>query len=152
MNNEGSLTLGAGSALRHNVAIEYGGHTRNIGYYLYSTGYESARLLSPNDPRSIYDTRPRGHNFFQFDFNPNATNSLKLMLMGDGTNFQIPKTSLDDQLRPNANASERTREQTAVLTWNHTVSANTLLTTSFYERWSRAELLPAYDPLSAFAQ
>ncbi len=152
MNNEGSLTLGVGSALRHNAAIEYGGHSGRVGYYVYTAGYESARFLSPNDPRSIHDTGRGAHSFLQLDFNVNPSDSLKLVLMGDGTNFQIPKTSLDDQIRPNANASERTRQQTAVLTWNHTVSAKALLTTSFYERWSRTRLIPANDPLSAFAQ
>ncbi|PYS47609.1 MAG: hypothetical protein DMG13_27475 [Acidobacteria bacterium] len=152
MNNEGSLTLGVGTALRHNAAIEYGGHTRRVGYYAYSAGFESARFLSPNDPRSIHDTGRGSHNFLQLDFNANPTNFLKLVLMGDGTNFQIPKTSLDDQIRPKANASERTREQSAILTWSHTISNDTLLTTSFYERWSRTELFPANDPLAAVAQ
>src|SRR5213594_1589694 len=40
MNNEGSLTVGVGTALRHNAAIEYGGHSGRIGYYVYSGGYE----------------------------------------------------------------------------------------------------------------
>jgi hypothetical protein len=152
LNNHGSVTIGAGSALRHNAAVGFGGHTDRLGYYVYSAAYESARFLSPNDPRSIHDTGRGAHNFLQFDFTANATNSWKLVLMGDGTDFQIPKTSLDDAIRPNANASERTREQTAILTWNHTVSTNTLATGSFYERWSRMELFPANDPLSAFAR
>src|SRR5437867_11421938 len=63
MNNEGSLTLGVGSALRHNAAIEYGGHSGRIGYYVYSGGFESARFLSPNDPRSIHDTGRGIHSF-----------------------------------------------------------------------------------------
>ena len=63
MNNEGSLTVGVGTALRHNAAIEYGGHSGRIGYYVYSGGYESARFLSPNDPRSIHDTGRGGHSF-----------------------------------------------------------------------------------------
>jgi outer membrane receptor protein involved in Fe transport len=152
MNNEGSLTLGVGSALRHSVAIEYGGHTGKIGYFVYSSGFESARFLSPNDPRSIHDTGRGSHNFLQFDFKPNSSNWWKVVLMGDGTNFQIPKTSVDDEIRPNANASERTREQSAILTWSHTISSNTLLTTSAYQRWSRTILLPAYDPLASVAQ
>src|SRR5437016_10969928 len=78
MNNEGSLTLGAGTALRHNAAIEYGGHSGRIGYYVYSGGYESARFLSPNDPRSIHDTGRGGHSFLQLDFNADRRNSLRL--------------------------------------------------------------------------
>jgi len=151
MNNQGALTVGVGTALRHNASIEYGGHTDKVGYYLYSSGFESARFLSPNDPRSIHDTGRGTHSFFQMDFNLNRENFLKLVLMGDGTNFQIPKTSLDDQIRPNARASERTREQSSILTWGRTISNKTLLTTSFYQRWSRAELLPANDPLASSA-
>src|SRR5438552_12145367 len=149
MNNEGSLTLGAGTALRHNAAIEYGGHTEKAGYYLYSSAFESARFLSPNDPRSIHDTRRGTHHFLQLDFTVNPTNSVKVVLMGNGTNFQIPKTSLDDQLRPNDNASERTRAQSAVLSWNHTVSNDMQITTSLYQRWSHMILTPSNDPLAA---
>jgi hypothetical protein len=152
MNNEGSVTVGAGNALRHNAAIEWGGHTPRAGLYLYSSGFESARYLSPNDPRSIHDTGRGMHNFFQFDFDADPANTFKLVLMADGTNFQIPKTSQDAEIRPNAEASERTREQSAVLTWNHSFSRNTLLTTSAYERWSRIQLFPADDPLAAYAQ
>src|SRR5881396_1336684 len=78
MNNEGSLTLGAGTALRHNAAIEYGGHTEKAGYYLYSSAFESARFLSPNDPRSIHDTGRGTHHFLQLDFTVNPTNSVKV--------------------------------------------------------------------------
>src|SRR5213594_755296 len=151
MKNEGSLTIGAGNALRNNAAIEFGGHTEKAGYYFYSAGFESGRFLSPNDPRSIHDTGRGSRNFLQFDFNADRRNSLRLMLMGDGTNFQIPKTAIDDIYRPNTNASERTRAQTAVLTWNHTASDRTFFTTSLYQRWSRMTLLPANDPLASVA-
>src|SRR5204863_4735016 len=71
--------------------------------------------------------------------------------IADRTNFQIQKTTLDDQYRPNANASERTRAQSAVLTWNHTASDRTFFTTSFYQKWSRMALLPTNDPLASVA-
>src|SRR5438876_771297 len=151
MNNEGALTLGGGNALRNNAAIEYGGHTDRFAYFLFSSGLESARFISPNDPRSIHDSGRGSRNFLQFDFNADRRNSLRLMLMGDGTNFQIPKTASDDIYRPNTNASERTRAQTAVLTWNHTASDRTFFTTSLYQRWSRMTLLPANDALASVA-
>ncbi|MBI4456038.1 MAG: TonB-dependent receptor [Acidobacteria bacterium] len=151
MDNEGSLSFGIGTALRHNLAAEYGGHVGKIAYYLSSSGFESARFLSPPDPRSIHNTGRGSHNFFQLDVNANANNFLKLVLMGDGSNFQIPKAALDDEVRPNANASQRTRAQTSIFTWSHVFSKETLLNTSFYQRWSRSLLLPAVDPLSATA-
>src|SRR5262249_47266527 len=121
------------------------------GFYVYSSAFESQRFLSPNDPRSIHDTGRGMREFLQLDFNVNSANSLRVVVMADGTDFQIPKTSLDEQYRPNANASERTRQQSAIVSWNHTVSNATQVTTSFYQRWSHAKLLPAFDPLASTA-
>ena len=152
MDNGGSFTLGAGSALRHNASIEYGGHTERAAYYLYSSAFESARFLSPPDPRSIHNTGRGARSFVQLDFNANPTNFLKLVLMGDGTNFEIPKAATDDVLRPNANAFQRTRSQSAIFTWDHVFSMDSLLHTSVYQRWSRSLLLPAIDRLAATAR
>jgi hypothetical protein len=151
-NSEGSLTLGVGTALRHNAAVEYGGHTQRVGYYAYSSGFESARFLSPNDPRSIHDTGRGTHNFLQLDFDVNSRDLLKLVMMADGTNFQIPKTEIDDQFRPNLNAVQQSRAQSAILTWSHAPSANALVTTSLYQRWSRVSLDQSNEPLASVAQ
>jgi hypothetical protein len=150
--NGGSVTIGVGTALRHNAAVEYGGHTSKLGYYLYSAGFESARFLSPNDPRSIHDTGRGMHHFLQFDYNLNPKNLLKLMVMGDGANFQIPKTSGDDQVRPGLDANQQTRGESAVLTWSHAASGNTLLTTSLYQRWSSMSFDQTGEPLASVAQ
>jgi outer membrane receptor protein involved in Fe transport len=149
MNNEGTLTLGVGNALRNNAGIEYGGHTEKAAFYVYSSAFESGRFLSPNDVRSIHDTGRGMHNFLQLDFNSGSKDFFKFVLMGDGTNFQIPKTSLDEQYRSNDNSFERTRTQSAVFTWSHSFSNDTLLSTSFYQRWSHSILLPPDDPLAS---
>ncbi|MCH8267065.1 MAG: TonB-dependent receptor [Acidobacteria bacterium] len=152
MDNEGALTVGAGTALRHNLGVQYGGHTQKAAYFLFSSAFESARFLSPPGPRAIHDTGRGMRNFLQLDFNVNPTNFLKLVLMGDGTNFQIPKTALDDELRPDFNAFQRTRSQTAIFTWSRILSNDALLNTSFYQRWSRSLLLPSAEPLAATAR
>ena len=152
MDNEGALTLGLGTSLRHNLGIQYGGHTEKAAYFLFSSAFESARFLSPPDTRSIHNTGRGVRNFLQLDFNVDPANFLKLVLLGDGTNFEIPKTSQDDVYRPNANAFQRTRSQTAMFTWSHILSNDALLDTSFYQRWSRSRLLPAADPLATVAR
>ncbi len=151
MDNEGSLSLGVGTALRHNGSIEFGGHTENASYYLNVGGFESARFLSPPDPRSIHNTGRGARSFAQFDFALDPSNFLKLVLMGDGANFELPKTSLDDELRPAMNASQRTRSQSLILSWDHIYNPDMFQTTSFYQKWSRSHLLPASDPLGAIA-
>ena len=152
MDNEGALTLGFGTSLRHNLGIKYGGHTEKAAYYLSSSAFESARFLSPPDTRSIHNTGRGVRNFLQLDFNVNPANFLKLVFLGDGTNFQIPKTALDDKLRPDFNAFQRTRSQTAIFTWGHILSNDTLFNASFYQRWSRSRLLPSAEPLAATAR
>ncbi|MBI3934764.1 MAG: TonB-dependent receptor [Acidobacteria bacterium] len=151
MNNNGSITLGLGTALRHNAGIEFGGHTERAAYYLNVGGFESARFLSPPDPRSIHNTGRGVRSFAQFDFAVNTRNFLKLVLMGDGTNFEIPKTAQDEELRPGFNNFQRTRSQSLILSWDHVYSDDMLQQSAFYQRWSRTRLLPNNDPYGAKA-
>ena len=68
--------------------------------------------------------------------------------MGDGTNFEIPKTPLDVELRPLATADQRTRQQTAIAGWTRAVT-DLAVSASFYQRWSRTQLFPADGRLTA---
>ncbi|MGH9785628.1 MAG: TonB-dependent receptor, partial [Terriglobia bacterium] len=149
MNNNGSITLGLGTALRHNLGIEFGGHTGRAAYYLNVAGFESGRFLSPPEPRSIHNTGRGARSFLQLDFNANPTNFLKLILMGDGTNFELPKTERDELLRPDFNNFERTRSQSLILSWDHIHSNDTLFHTAFYQKWSRVLMLPNPDEFGA---
>jgi outer membrane receptor protein involved in Fe transport len=71
--------------------------------------------------------------------------------MTDGANFQIPKTSLDDILRPNLNSFQRNRSENVIVGWDHVFSNRLLLQTAFYQKWSKSRLLPNADPLGAKA-
>jgi outer membrane receptor protein involved in Fe transport len=149
MNNNGSLTLGVGTALRHNAGVEFGGHTERAAYYLNVGAYESARFLSPPVPRAIHDTGRGAHAFAQLDFAPDADNAVKLILIGDGTNFEIPKNELDEVLRPDKNDFQRNRSQSLILSWDRVQSHDTLFHTAFYQKWSRTLMLPNADEYGA---
>jgi outer membrane receptor protein involved in Fe transport len=149
MNNNGSVTLGVGTALRHNMGVEFGGHTRRLGYYFNVSGLESARFLSPPDPRSIHNTGRAARSFAQVDFAANPTNSMKLVVMGDGANFELPKSERDELLRPDFNNSQRTRSQSTIFSWDHVHSPATLLHSAFYQKRSRVRLLPNPDQFGA---
>ena len=71
--------------------------------------------------------------------------------MGDGTDFEIPRTALDGLLRPLANARQDTRQQTAIASWT-AVLKDVAVTASSYQRWSRARLFPADGPLTVRAE
>jgi outer membrane receptor protein involved in Fe transport len=151
MDNSGSIAIGAGSALRHNASVEYGGHNDKVGYYVNTAAFESARFLSPPDPRSIHNTGRGARGFLQLDFLASPRNSLRLVLTGDGTNFEIPKTAQDAVLRPNLDSFQRTRSQSVIASWDHSYSPNTLVQTAFYQKWSDTRLLPNDDPYGAKA-
>ena len=149
MSNHGSVTVGAGEALRHNLGLEWGGHSERAAYYLNVSGFESARFLSPPEPVAIHDTGRGSRGFAQFDFAANPRNFLKLVLMGDGSNFQLPMARRDLELRPEFKNFQRTRSQAVILSWDHVPSSKTSLHTAFYQKWSRVRILPSTDPHGA---
>jgi outer membrane receptor protein involved in Fe transport len=149
MGGNGKIVLGIGSALRHNVGVELGGHNERAAYYINLRTFESARFLSPPEKRSIHNTGRGSRAFAQFDFVLNATNSAKLVLMGDGANFELPKTERDEVLRPDFNNYQRTRSQSAILSWDRVVSPTTLLQSAIYQKWSKVRMMPNPDVYGA---
>jgi TonB dependent receptor/Carboxypeptidase regulatory-like domain len=150
IDNSGSVTVNGGEAGRRNLLGDFGGHRNQTGYYVFGSMFESDRFLSPPAPDAIHDHARGGHGLFQFDRNLGRHGLLRAVVMGDGANFEIPKTPEDVDLRAQANANQRTRQQTAIVGWNRAWSGFVLGAT-FYERWSRSVLSPATGPLTAQA-
>jgi len=151
MQNSGSASFSGGEARRRSVSGEFGGHRERFGYYLFGSGFETDRFLSPPDPQAIHDSARGGHLFSRFDRDLGGAGALRVVALGDGTNFDIPRTPLDVELRPLAEAAQRTRQQTAIVGWTRVVS-DVAVGASFYQRWSSSELAPASGPLTAIAR
>jgi outer membrane receptor protein involved in Fe transport len=147
--NNGSVTAGFGEERRHNLGVEFGGSSGRTAYYLNATGYMSDRFLSPPSPVSIHNTGRAARGFAQIDFRANTDNFVKLVLMGDGANFELPKEVRDELLRPNFNNFERTRSQGLILSWDHVHSSHTMLQSALYQKWSRVRMLPNPDEFGA---
>jgi hypothetical protein len=145
-NGHGSVTIGASTFLRNNVSFDYGGHTQRFGYFFYGQGFESSRFLNTPEPNLFHDKGYGARSFAQFDYRAGARDSFRAALTIDGTNFQLPNTT-QDAFR-NRDFFQRNREQTAVLSWDHTFSESSTISTSFYERFAGARLLPTSDPFS----
>ena len=144
--NHGSLSLSGGDFLRDNVSLDYGGHTQRFGYFFYGQAFQSARFLNTPIPER-FDDRGRGSRaFVQLDYRPDSNDFFKLMLTGDGTNFELPNAT-EDELR-GRDFFQRNREQTAVLSWEHLFNSSSAISTSFYERLAGARLVPTSDSLS----
>lgn len=145
-NGHGGITLGGGTYLRNNVAFDYGNHTKKFGYFFYGQGFESDRFLNTPEPIRSNDNGKGGRTFAQFDYHLTDADTFRLLLTGDGTNFELPNTKEDDL--HGRNFFERNREQTAILSWDHAFSGASNLTTSVYERLASSRLVPTSDPFS----
>jgi outer membrane receptor protein involved in Fe transport len=140
--NRGAVALGTGTAQRHNVGLEFGGHRERVGYYGSLSGFTSDRFLSPPSPRAIHDTGRGIRGFGQLDFRPSNSDDIKLVVIGDGVNLELPKEERDEVLRPTFNNLERARSQSLILSWGHVHSATTVMRTAFYQKWSGVHQFP----------
>jgi hypothetical protein len=145
-NNHGNLTLGAGTFLRDNLSFDYGGHTKKFGYFFYGQGFQSVRFLNTPEPARFHDSGKGSRAFAQFDYRYSTDDTFRLLLTGDGTNFEMPNTS-EDELR-SRDFFQRNREQTSIASWEHMFSSSSMLSTSVYERYVSARLLPTTDQFS----
>src|ERR1041385_7664913 len=127
-----------------------GGRRRSFGFFLSGASLVSDRFLSAADPRAIHDEGSARHAFGRFDWSGTRVGSLNAIVMGDAVNAQIPKTPLDMQFRPAANADQTARQRTLTLGWTRAWSTSVADATT-YGRQSRLRLFPADGPLTARA-
>jgi outer membrane receptor protein involved in Fe transport len=142
----GTLTLGAGTRLRDNLSASYGGHTRRLGYYFYGQAFETQRFLNTPEPAALHDSAKGARGFLQLDYRATSRDTLRLVATADGTDFQMPNTTEDEER--GRDFFQRNREQTVILSWDRAFNSSSLLSTSLYERLAVARLLPTSDPFS----
>ena len=112
-------------------------------------GFTSGRFLDPPEPHELFDFGKGSRATAQFDWRAGNNDSLKLLLMGGGDNFQQPNISDDEDV--GRDAQRHLRQQTAILTWLHAFSPESLLSTSLYERTGSDRVLPTTDPITPFS-
>jgi hypothetical protein len=152
MNGTGRMVAGGGSAGRLNGSAEYGNHTGTFAYYVGGSWLHSNRFLSPPEPVAIHDAGSSQHGIVQLDFVPAERQTFQLLVMGDRAGFDIPKTQLDAQLRPGADASQRHVQQTAIATWRRASVEGAAWSVQGYQRRSESNLSPAAHQLAAYGR
>jgi outer membrane receptor protein involved in Fe transport len=150
LGNRGSIALGVGSAQRHSAEMEFGGRRGRLGYYINATGFMSDRFLSPPSPRSIHNSGGGVRSFGRVDVRASESNQLKLVMMGDGVNFDLPMDERDELLRADFRNAQRARSESLILSWDHVRSSETVVGTSSYQRRSTArQFAQSIDPYGA---
>ncbi len=142
----GDVNFRGATLENYDLNADYGGQAGWLGYYLFVDGFTSGRYLDPPEPKELYDFGKGSRATAQFDFHFGAGDAFKLLLMGGGTNFQQPNISDDQEV--GRNAQRHLRQQTGILSWYHTFSPETLLSTSLYERVGSDRVLPTSDPIT----
>ncbi len=142
----GDVNFRGATVDNYDLNADYGGQTGRLGYYFFVDGFTSGRYLDPPEPKALYDFGKGSRATTQFDWRAGNNDSIKLLLMGSGTNFQQPNIT-DDQA-VGRDAQRHLRQYTAILGWLHTFSPQTLLHTSVYERTSSDQVLPTSDPVT----
>jgi len=130
----------------YDLNADYGGQAGKLGYYFFVDGFTSDRYLEPPQPQELYDFGKGSRATAQFDWHSGNVDVFKLLLMGGGANFQQP--NIPDDQDVGRNAQRHLRQQTAILSWLHSFSSDTLVSTSVYERTGSDRVLPTSDPIT----
>jgi TonB-dependent receptor-like protein/carboxypeptidase family protein len=149
LGGHGSVNFRGATYDNFDLNAEYGGQAGKLGYYFFVDGFTSARYLDPPEPKELFDFGKGARATAQFDFRASSKDALKLLLMGGGSNFEQPNIAEDQEV--GRNAQRQLRQQTAILTWLHTFSPETLVSTSLYERVGADRVLPTADPDTPFS-
>jgi hypothetical protein len=143
MQGHGSLNFRGATQDNYDLNAEYGGSSGKLGYYVFADGFTSGRFLDPPAAIELHDFGSALRGTTQLDW-VSGKDSFKFLLMGSGANFQQPNLPEDQAV--GRNPSRHLRQQTAILTWGHTFSPNTLLSSSVYQRVGSDRILPTSDP------
>ena len=146
LGGHGDVNFRGATVDNYDLNADYGGQAGRLGYYFFVDGFTSGRFLDPPQPRGLYDFGKGSRATVQFDWNAGDNDSVKLLSIGGGDNFQQPNISDDQEV--GRDAQRHMRQQTAILTWLHRFSPETLLSTSLYERTGSDRVLPTTDPIT----
>src|SRR6266478_4855402 len=149
LDGHGDVNFRGATFENYDLNADYGGQAGWLGYYFFGDGFTSGRYLDPPEPKELHDFGKGSRATAQFDFHSGTKDACKLLLMGGGTNFQQPNLSNDQGV--GRDAQRRLRQQTGILSWYHTFSPETLLSTSLYERVGSDRVLPTADPITPYS-
>src|SRR6202158_4007904 len=146
LGGHGDVNFRGATLDNYDLNADYGGQTGQLGYYFFVDGFTSGRYLDPPEPKELFDFGKGSRATTQLDWSAGKSDTLRLLLLGSGANFQQPNITDDQQV--GRDAQRHLRQYTAILGWTHTFSPDTLLHTSLYARNSSDRVLPTADPIT----
>lgn len=150
LGGHGDLNFRGATLENNDLNADYGGVKRGLGYYFFLDGFTSGRFLDPPAPKELYDFGKGSRATAQLDWHAGEKDQIKLLLMGGGDNFQQPNIPADQAV--GRDAQRHLRQQTAIASWLHIFSPQTLISTSIYQRTSSDRVLPTTDLATPFSK
>jgi hypothetical protein len=134
----GSVAFSGGSFDSGAVDVEVGGHVKNVGVFITADTSRSSRFYDPPEINNFHNQGGVAHILSRFDWAPSAKNSFRLTLSTNGSSFQVPNDS--EQQDEGQSIRQDLRDDYQALAWNHVFDNTTSSEVTLFRRSSSAKL------------
>ena len=148
LGNHGSVQIGGGSLPNGDMSFDVGGGKSHWGYFLTGGASTSDRFLNTPQFHTRHDHGATAQGSFQIDYTTQK-DVAKLLFFGGGDNFELPNTVSQQSL--GRAADRHLRSQSAILSWQHIFSEQSIWSSSAYERTVGDRVLHTLDPFTEYA-
>jgi outer membrane receptor protein involved in Fe transport len=135
---QGGLSFSAGSFSTGEVGADFSTHTKKFGFLTNLSASTSQRYLDPPTLDNFHNFGRTGKGFFRLDYQFNSKDSLRGTFTFGGSNFQVPNRFAQEIA--GQDQRQRVRDNSQNITYQRIISANTLATVSFFNRYATARL------------
>ncbi|HEX3838145.1 MAG TPA: TonB-dependent receptor [Steroidobacteraceae bacterium] len=147
--NEADVMLSGGNFGQTNDYVSVGGHSDRFAYYASVNGNRSDLGLMTPDAQIIHDAQDGYGAFSTLIYNLTPDDQFRLVMSARRDDYEIPNTP--GQI---AGDIQREADSYTLLSWMHSLSSSTVLTSSVFYHYNRADYDgAAWDqPISTTAQ
>jgi hypothetical protein len=134
-NNEGELIASGGSYGQTNDYLSVASHTENFAYYASLNGNRSGLGIETPVARIIHDGEDGYGGFTTLIYDASPDDQLRLVFSARRDNYDIPNSPGQQ-----SDDVQRETDSFAILSWVRTLSADAVLTTSWFAHFNEADL------------
>src|SRR5262245_60151409 len=151
----GIVRAGLGDFGAGDVAAAFGaGVRKKYGFFANAATNRSDRYLDPVDPRNFNNRGGAINLSLRADWHPNGVrperDTLLFNLSGNGANFRAPNDLLQEER--GQRQRQELRDYSISASWQHLLSANTVINAAFFNRRHESELFGSEADVPIFAR
>jgi hypothetical protein len=128
----------------------FGGHVGKLGFFASVSEATTHRYLDSVTTENFHNNGHNGHQFFKFDYTPNATDIFRFSFNFGQANFGVANRPFQQIAGQDQDIALRDNSQSA--SWQHIFSNSTLVSVAAYRRQSSSNLSSNVLATPTFAQ